>query len=357
MDKLRVLVVDDSALYRKILTEAVEATGIAAVLETASNGVTALERLAKGTFEIVLLDVIMPEMDGIQTLRHIKRNYPQIDVIMISGMGGDNAAVTVEALEFGAMDFIVKPSGSDQATNLEFIKGYLKALFNQIRIKKRTSSQRTVPSETRKSPQLPSGTKSEPLTGVDLILVAASTGGPKALDVLFSGLPAGLKQPVLVVQHMPPDFTKVLAESLSRKSRIPVIEGRDNEPIVPGRIVIAPGGFHLTIQCGNDGNRFLKLNDGPTVNGVKPAADVLFNSAAEFYRGKNILTIVMTGMGNDGTQGIGVLKQHCRCYCIAQDEKSCVVFGMPKRVIDAGYSDETLALGDIAGRIGQLTLN
>lgn len=359
MEKLKVLVVDDSAVYRRILTEAVEATGLGLVQHAASNGVIALERLAQKQYDIVLLDVMMPEMDGIETLRLIKKDYPGTDVIMISGIGEGNVAVTVEALEIGALDFIVKPSGADASSNLEFIKSFLQSLFTQIQLKKCAAG--VSASDTLPPPQTtvrrPVETTSPPKVktlGFDIVLIAASTGGPKALEVLCGGLPANLAVPVLIVQHMPPDFTRVLAESLDKKSAIKVNEGRESDPILPGRVVIAPGGHHLAVKRQEGGRQFLMLDDGPTVNGVKPAADVLFKSAAAAYRGMRVLAVVLTGMGNDGTQGVADLKQQCRCYCLTQNETSCVVYGMPKRVLEAGLSDESLDIREIAERIRQL---
>lgn len=366
MDKLKILIADDTIVYRKILTEAVESTGLASVERTASNGLLLLEWMKQlSHVDVVLLDVFMPELDGIETLKVIKKDFPSTDVIMISGGGTDNAQVTVEALELGAVDFILKPTGDSTEKNMEKIKTQLHSILAQITIKKMAASARASNQTTSsKAAPIPPLTKLEtPVIkndcrkglwhGADLILIASSTGGPSALDVVVGGLSQNIGKPVLIVQHMPPDFTKVLAQSLDKKSSLAVSEGRQGDVLSNNHVILAPGGFHMVLT-NKDNAKSINLLDTPHVNGVRPAADVLFKSVADHFEGKNILVVILTGMGNDGLQGIVDLRKKCNCYCITQSEATCVVYGMPRCAYEAGVSNEVTDLDNIASRIAQV---
>jgi two-component system chemotaxis response regulator CheB len=363
-DKLRVLIVDDSLIYRKILTAAVEAGGLATAVQTASNGVIALERLTQQHFDVVLLDQLMPEMTGLETFTVIRDKYPDMAVIMISDCTKENASVTVRALEMGALDFILKPSDASPDRNMEIIKNHLHILFAQIKIKRSTANViKSSPgglgypeSGAIKNPAFGRERKKTRLKKVDLIVIAASTGGPVALEQICSLLTADIKQPVLVVQHMPAEFTRVLAESLAKKCLLPVSEGSEGAFAKDGEIIIAPGGYHMIIRESDDNRRQIRLEETGYVNGVRPAADVLFRSIADVYSGMDILAVVLTGMGSDGTAGIRELKQKCNCYCITQSEATCIIYGMPKSVRDAGFSDEEVDLENIAKRMQQIAL-
>lgn len=367
--KLKVLIVDDSLVYRKILTEAVEETGLGQVVHTASNGEIALERLEQSRIDVVLLDVYMPDIDGIETLDIIKKRYPEKPVIMISSGGTDSAELTVKALEMGAMDFILKPSDEDLEKNRQRIKSYLHILFAQILTKRYSEAfrgrmeataaaiphKRKKPDKTKRDkpgkPLMNRGDKKVRLDEVDIILIASSAGGPVALEKIFGQLPSKMNAPILVVQHMPPTFTKMLAQTLNRKSKITIEEGTAGDKIEPNKAFLAPGGTHMVVKEKNCTNMVIDLEDTPQVHGVRPAADVLFSSVAKAYRGRNVLVIILTGMGSDGAQGVKELKAHSNCYCITQSEESCVVYGMPKSVYEAGLSDEVANIDKIAGRI------
>lgn len=359
MEKLRVLIVDDSIVYRRILMAAVEATGVAAAVQTASNGVLALERLELQAFDVVLLDVNMPELDGMETLHRIRAAYPEVAVIMVSSTGLENAQVTMRALEAGALDFIVKPLEEDYERNLKILSDHLKVLFAQIRIRNYERKGPVRP-ETPRAAAAPPASVSRPavkLSGVDLILIASSTGGPMALEQIFEGFEPGFAKPILVVQHMPPDFTKVFAQNLNRKSVLKVIEGRPGDVVRAGQAIVAPGGYHMTVRPGEHAHLVVELDQTPLVRGVRPAADVLFKSVANCYQGSRILAVVLTGMGSDGTDGVAELKKRCQCYCITQSEASCVVYGMPRSVVEAGLSDETADISMMAGRIQEIVRN
>jgi two-component system chemotaxis response regulator CheB len=363
-DKLKVLIVDDSLIYRKILAAAVDSTGLATASQTASNGVIALERLAQQHFDVVLLDQLMPELTGLETLAVIKDKYPDLAVIMISDCTKENATVTVRALEMGALDFILKPSDASPDRNMEIIKNHLHILFAQVKIKRSTANvtkslvrdHGRQESEPSKKPAFARDRKKTKLKKVDLTVIATSTGGPVALEQICSLLTPDIKKPILVVQHMPPEFTRVLAESLSRKCLLPVSEGSEGAPVNDGEIVIAPGGYHMVVRGLDDCRRIIRLEETAFVNGVRPAADVLFRSVADTYSGMDILAVILTGMGNDGTAGVNELKQKCNCYCITQSEATCTIYGMPKSICDAGLSDETVDLENIAKRMQQIAL-
>lgn len=395
MEKIKVIVADDSNVYREILIRAVKETGMADVLCDVSNGRIVVNWLKYETADVVLLDVFMPEMDGLEALKIIKRDYPNIDVIMISSNSLHSADLTMEALNNGAVDFILKPSDSDCEKSVEIIKTHLQTLFMQIIQKKSAngsddkkndvkkeinkkeknrkeldkkdagSKKSDVDNNTSKENKSMSFNKSKSIeieakivnrfdpkkfTNVDLILVASSTGGPSALDKVFSSFESDFNVPILVVQHMPPKFTRSLSESLDKKCKISVKEGRDNDLVKNGQVIIAPGGYHMIVKR-EGGNLVIKTETTPYVNGVRPSADVLFKSVADVCENKNILVVVLTGMGSDGKDGIMQLKQKCNCYCITQSEKSCVVYGMPKSVYQSGLSDEMIDLNDISKRI------
>jgi len=395
LEKIKVIVADDSNVYREILIRAVKETDMADVLCDVSNGRAVVNWIKYETADVVLLDVFMPEMDGLEALKIIKRDYPNVEVIMISSNNLHSADLTLEALNNGAVDFILKPSESDWEKSIEIIKTHLKTLFMQIMQKKSANSvddkkngdkkeinkkdrnrkeldkkdtgneKSDIDSDTLKEIQSMILSKSRPkeiksefvnkfdpkkFTSVDLILVASSTGGPSALDKVFSSFDSDFNVPVLVVQHMPPKFTQSLSESLDKKCKISVKEGRDNDLVKNGQVIIAPGGYHMVVKR-EGGNLVVKTETTPYVNGVRPSADVLFKSVAEVCENKNILVVVLTGMGSDGKDGIIHLKQKCNCYCITQSEKSCVVYGMPKSVNQSGLSDEMIDLDDISKRI------
>ena len=354
---------DDSVICRRILSDAVENTELGKVKYTASNGENAIEWLKQQDIDVVLLDTVMPGMSGIDTLKNIKVQFPDIEVIMVNSGAPDSSNLMIQAIKQGAADFIVKPSEADPNKNIEKLTGQLKTFFAQIKVKKYSSPQESKAS-TKKEVMVAfeqninitrnDNAKKVLLGGAELIVIASSTGGPEALEVVCSQFSYSLCKPVLVVQHMPPDFTKVLAESLDRKCPMMVSEAKDGDLIIDGQIIIAPGGLHMIVDVSEKLHKLVRLVDTPFVNGVKPSADVLFSSIAKAYEGKNILVVILTGMGNDGTKGVEELKRRCNCYCITQSEETCVVYGMPRCVYDMGLSDEVVDIKGISKRIEQI---
>lgn len=382
VEKLRGLVVDDTVVYRKILTRAVENTGLCEVVKTAPNGSIALEWLEQKAFDVVLLDVFMPQLDGIESLKRIKQQYPHIEVIMISSHGAESVKNTVKALELGALEFVLKPTQGNAERNIETITRMLKVLFAQIQIKKMgrlrseavsagTGTGGTEPRKTTlvanqsqitesvnhteiadklRAGKIPASRKKSTFHEADLILIASSTGGPVALEKVLSQLQEPLKVPMLIVQHMPKNFTRVLAQSLNQKSGLHIVEAEENMLIEPGKVIIAAGGYHMVAEE-KDGKKRVKLLETEYVNGVRPAADVLFSSLTQPYQNQRILVVVLTGMGTDGTKGVAKLAEETQVYTLTQSEDTCVVYGMPRSLDENGLTDESLDLDLIAARI------
>lgn len=380
MRKLNVMIVDDSVLFRKFLSDAVEKTDVAIVQAVAADGNECLSILKQKTPDVVLLDINMPGMNGIDVLRSIKEGHEDIIVIMISSADNSDNALTVTALQIGALDFISKPKGNDWQRNMFSITSYLKVLFNYIIINKyyslssrgiaanvdkakiekekpTASKQLKIEKESGVTPVTSNNERQEAKFKIDLVLIASSTGGPKALYDVCSKLPADLGVPVLIVQHMPADFTSIFANSLNNISKLEVSEAKDGDIPKAGRIYIAKGGKHMTVAKSPSNAMMIKLEDTPTVNGVRPAADVLFKSVADEFSNLNLLAVVLTGMGKDGTEGLRKLKDNAQCYCITQSERTCAVYGMPKSVYEANLSDEVLDIQDIASGIIRRVMN
>lgn len=351
MEKLKVLIVDDSMVYRNILKRAVEDTEMGSVLNTAPNGEIALEWLSQKEFDVVLLDIFMPGLSGIEVLKIIKKTYPNIGVVMVSSEEAGDANVTLKALEMGALDFILKPTGNNAKTNAETMKNIIKAVFAQLIVNRNIN--KTINKSIEAPIKNPEGNiyKREYFNKADLILIASSTGGPAALKTLFSSINGKINKPVLIVQHMPAQFTKSLAKSLNEGSKLFIKEGEMGELLRNGCAFIAPGGFHMRVTSIESGEKVITIDKSEYVNGVRPAADILFKSVAKEYKQKNILVIILTGMGEDGTEGVRELKKNCNCYCVTQSEESCVVYGMPKSICEEGLSNETVHIKDIGSKI------
>ena len=367
--KIKVLIADDTALYRKILSMAVEKIESAEVIGTASDGIQALDILKNKSADLVLLDVCMPRMDGIEALKEIHKLYTGTTVVMLSGVTTADADTTVEALEIGALEFIPKPKTRSLDESMNLLSHELTRIVRLIKIRKisaRISSNQATKTE---KPAVGRPVVDRPTfvprpsnrfihfeATRSLVVIGVSTGGPNALNQLMSKMPKQLGCPILIVQHMPPFFTASLASFLSKKSGLMVKEAEPGETIRPDCIYIAPGGKHMVLekQPAAGGYR-LSMNEDPPVNSCRPAVDVLFNSVAEQFSG-SILSIILTGMGEDGTEGVARLKRTPNCYSIAQDEASCVVYGMPRAAVERGVIDEVLPLDQIASRVSELIL-
>lgn len=352
----RVLVVDDTAVFRRIVSEALAALPGVEVVGTASNGRQAMSRIAALQPDLITLDIEMPEMNGIEALEAMGAAGMKAGVVMLSSLTVRGGEMTVRALELGAFDFITKPEGGTTAANLVHLRARLQPIVQaferrrEIRSILRGDSPEARPVNTM--PAAPPAAISDrrmPRTGPPLVLIGVSTGGPAALGKLIPALPADLGAPVFIVQHMPPLFTKPLAASLDKKSALHVKEAEDGETAQPNWVYIAPGGKQMKIDQGAKGEIVTRITDDPPENGCRPAVDYLFRSAALRFPGRSIAAI-LTGMGNDGAGGLRMLKRG-GCIAIAQDEASCVVFGMPREAILTGVVDTVAPLDAIAAAI------
>jgi two-component system chemotaxis response regulator CheB len=367
MPKIRVLVVDDAVVVRKLLSELLSSDAEIEVAATAANGKLALAKMPVVAPDLMILDVEMPEMDGLSTLTELRKTWPTLPVIMFSSHTQAGAAITLEALHRGATDFVAKPSvSSGQTQGLDSVRDQLvsriKALCRHLRDHSTGNrpaitmpvgtSARTVPSATAKAPT-PGTTALAPRLHrgqVDIIAIGVSTGGPNALAEVIPHLPRELPVPVVIVQHMPPLFTRMLAERLSEKSHLQVVEAEQGMPLAAGRAVIAPGDWHMLVERAEHGMK-LRLNQTPPENSCRPAVDPLFRSVAETC-GANVLAVVMTGMGQDGTRGAQMIRE-AGGYIIAQDEASSVVWGMPGSIVRSGLADQVLPLSQLASEISK----
>ncbi len=360
------LVVDDSVVVRKIVTDVLSRDPDIEVVGTAVNGKVALAKLEQLAPDLVTMDIEMPEMDGIEAVKQIRRIRPRLPIIMFSTLTERAAQATFDALSAGANDYVTKPA------NVGSVARSMESVRDQLVPRIRALTGRG-PAPLHPPAQLggpPSSPASTPATGAStaralpvaapavrkaarVLVVGSSTGGPAALARLLPLLPASLPVPVLVVQHMPPVFTQQFATRLDRLCPLRVVEATADVPLVPGTVHIAPGDFHLTAVAPRGGGApRTHLGQGAPESFCRPAVDVLFRSAVEAYDGA-VLAVVLTGMGADGRQGAGVVRG-AGGRVIAQDQASSVVWGMPGAVTQAGYADEVLPLADVAGAVLRL---
>jgi two-component system, chemotaxis family, protein-glutamate methylesterase/glutaminase len=338
---ISVLVVDDSALVRRVVTEALAEDPDIRVMGTAPNGQLALAKIAQLGPDLVTLDLEMPVMDGLATLRALRRTHPKLPVIMFSTLTVTGATSTLDALAAGASDYVTKPSNTGSfAASRRNIKDQLIPRIHALCARPGTPAPVRPPAAT--APRPPAARSSR----IDAIAIGCSTGGPDAMSRVVSGLPGDLPVPVLVVQHMPALFTKMFAQRLDRGTPLHVVEAEDAMPVEPGVIYVAPGNQHLEVARRGAGV-VARLHDGPPENSCRPAVDVLFRSVAEVY-GPATLALVLTGMGQDGRRGCERLRE-AGAEIAVQDEASSVVWGMPGAVVGADLAHRVLPLDDVAG--------
>jgi two-component system, chemotaxis family, protein-glutamate methylesterase/glutaminase len=350
-EKKRVLVVDDSVVVRKILSETIAQDRDLEVVGTAFNGRVALNKYASLKPDIVLLDIEMPEMNGLETVRELRKIDQRIPIVMFSSLTDHGAAATLEAITLGATDYFTKPNGADLSNSMEVIS---RELIPRLRALCHLPDVLIRPVRTEKAAQPPAvmpprATSSVP---VKIVAIGLSTGGPDALAQLLPTLPASFPVPLLIAQHMPPIFTSQLATRLTAKSSMPVRECVSGEPVMPGCAVIAPGDFHMVVSL-ESGVVRLRTHQGAKENFCRPSVDVLFRSIAQIY-GAAALAVILTGMGQDGFKGCEMLRGLGAQIC-AQDEASSVVWGMPGFVARAGLADKVLPLQQIGPALVRAT--
>ena len=385
----KILIIDDSALMRRVISDIIKKDDRFEISDIAMDGVQGLDLLVQknDSYDIVLLDIMMPRMDGLEVLRNINRYRINCKVIVMSALVKEGEKETILALEMGAVDFVSKPSIRNHAVEkASFEERLIHSLNSAIYSGRmpsgtiasaRETATGTSPAARATSTARSSAMRKMPAKGVSggarspvsgltvsgqrtinrtfdkpnkLLAIASSTGGPRTLKEIIPKLPKGLDAPVILVQHMPAGFTRSLAERLNELSEITVKEAANEEPLKKGCVYIAPGGTQLRVSKAQDGSPMFRITDDPPVGGLKPCANLMYESLKETSF-QSITCVVLTGMGADGTEGIKSLSKSKKIHVIAQDEPTSVVYGMPRAVAEAGLSDEILPLDDIAGAI------
>jgi two-component system chemotaxis response regulator CheB len=333
---------------RKIIGDILSADPNIEVVGRARNGDEALLRLRDASPDVVTLDMEMPGKNGLDVLREIMA-IKSVSVVMVSSLTKEGANVTMQALDAGAVDFVTKPSGTI-SLDMDKVGDELrdKVIAASRASVHNAASARWAPDSGLKTPTATPSSRHDIRHKPELLVIAASTGGPNALQEVIPALRADFPLPVLIVQHMPPGFTSSFALRLNERSELTVLEGCDGMPIRKGVVVVAPGGYHLVVE--KKGRELVcRLTETPPVRSVRPAADVLFKSVAEVVGG-SVVALVLTGMGKDGLDGTRLLRSK-GAYVIAESKETCVIFGMPGSVVEAGLVDEVLPLYSIAAGV------
>jgi two-component system chemotaxis response regulator CheB len=338
--RLRVLVVDDSVVIRRLVTEALAADPQIEVVGIAQNGQIAVDRVKELNPDAVTMDIEMPVMNGIEAVRMLRRTHPRLPIVMFSTLTERGASATLDALAAGASDYVTKPSNVGSfAESQQNIRDQLIP-----KLKALTGTRRAAGTPRMPIPD-PAAAPRRTRTGpYNVLTIGSSTGGPDALARVLPALPADLSVPIVVVQHMPPLFTRLLAQRLGQSCRVSVVEAEEGEPLVAGKVMIAPGGQHLTVRR-QGASVVAHLTEDPPENFCRPSVDVLFRSVASLY-GDRVLAVVLTGMGRDGAAGAKVIRD-AGGDVVAQDEATSVVWGMPGAVAMTGQADRILALDRI----------
>ena len=349
--RVRLMIVDDSVSVRNLVTRVLREEPWIEIVGTASDGAEAIRRIPDLKPDVLTLDVEMPNMNGLEALKEIHKRWPAIVVIMFSTLTETGAGATVDALMHGASDYVCKtpPPGCTDSAQARLHRELVPRIRQFFALSQPAASRAPV---IRVAQPVPVRAIVAPVprsaARCRVIAIGVSTGGPSALSVVIPMLPQNLAIPVLIVQHMPPMFTRCLAERLNGTAKIPVCEAAQNMPVQGGRVYIAPGGFHMTVR-GSSGREYIALNEDPPENSCRPAVDVLFRSVNAVY-GKSALAAILTGMGQDGLRGAEMLKKSGACI-VAQDEVSSVVWGMPGVVARAGIADAVVGLSALVPEI------
>ncbi len=360
---LKVLVVDDTVVYRKVVSDILKEIPGIEVVGIANNGRIALAKIDRLKPNLLILDIEMPEMNGLEVLSHIKKEGLDIGAIMLSTLTKQGGEITMKSLELGAFDFITKPQEGNLRENRDRLKNIfipmLKAFKRRVEIRNILKGKRTPETgsndirgfrESADVVQRINTHGKRKKSKSKIVAIGISTGGPNALSKMLPELPGDLNVPILVVQHMPPIFTKSLAMNLNLKCKLEVREAGDGEPIQANTIFIAPGGKQMKVAVGlGDSDMIIRITDDPPENSCKPSVDYLFRSIAKHYTGRNT-GVIMTGMGADGAESIKLMKENGSTI-IAQNEATCVVYGMPKEPINAGIADVISPLNKISEEI------
>ena len=368
--KKNILVVDDSALMRRVICDIINSDSNFQAKDTCKDGLEAYERLKTTTYDGVVLDVNMPRMDGLQLLEKLQEDNIKANVIMVSTLTTKDAEVTILALERGAIDFVTKPTAIAEAKGEDFKKKVLEVLNAVLNSRQFTRPVRTTTSAARTARTTDAGSSAlrpgaqdtvKPSVAANftrlkatgknkLVALACSTGGPKALQSVIPFLPKNLDAPMVLVQHMPAGFTKSMADRLNEVSPIAVKEAEDGDKLEKGHIYVAPGGKHMEVVKCADGSHKISLNNMPAIGGLRPCANITYDSLSKSGFDE-IVCVVLTGMGADGTNGILSLGHHKPIHVISQSAETCIVYGMPKAIEESGVVDEVVPLEKVAETI------
>jgi two-component system chemotaxis response regulator CheB len=342
-ERIRALVVDDSVIIRRLVTHALGEDPQVEVVGSAANGAIALKMIPLVRPHVVTLDIEMPEMDGLETLRHIRKLYPSLIVIMFSTLSERGAAVTLEALTLGANDYVTKVANSGSLDqSMARLRSELVPKFKQFfSLGPEPTPQPVVRTPVTNGTGIPRIATFKPRIACQAVAIGVSTGGPPALATLVPMIPADFRQPIFIVQHMPPVFTRLLAERLQTLTKLRVREAAEGMVVEPGNVYIAPGDYHMKI-IRKGTSIVVTLDQAEPENSCRPAVDVLFRSVAQVYGG-GAMAVILTGMGRDGLRGIEQMRAQ-GSYVVAQDEASSVVWGMPGAVVTAGLADSIVDL-------------
>jgi two-component system, chemotaxis family, protein-glutamate methylesterase/glutaminase len=347
---IRVLIADDAVVVRRLLTAVIDEDPALEVVGIAPNGAIAVTKVEQLQPDIITLDIEMPEMDGLQALAAIRKIDRRVPIIMFSTLTERGAAATLEALSLGASDYITKPAnvGSISAA-MDHVRRELLPRIKALCAARDEAGRRPVgASPSRRAPAQVAASRT---AAIDVVAIGASTGGPVALATVLAALPADLRVPVVVTQHMPPVFTRLLGQRIDATAALRVREAADGDVLEPGLVLIAPGDFHMTFRRGA-ATVTARLDQSDPVNFCRPAVDVMFASLAEVFGG-NVLAVMLTGMGHDGRDGTAALKQR-GAVVVAQDEASSVVWGMPGAVVTAGLADAVVTIDQVGPLIARL---
>ena len=353
---IRVLIVDDSAVIRGLISKSLEQEPEIIVAGTAMNGERALSWMRTNPVDVVILDVEMPVMDGLTALQRIQCDFPDVPVIMASGLTSQGAKTTVKALSLGAVGCVAKPQTASAAESIRVLSRELVMMIKAVAGKRSSTTQAVTPSASLRTEALAASPASTPLfkrnikfyKQPEVLVIGTSTGGPKALAELMPQIPVDFPMPILIVQHMPPGFTEILASHIQKDSGRITVEAKHDQPLESNKTYVAPGGSHMLIGEKN-GQKVTLINQAPPEHFCRPSVNPLFRTAAEHY-GSATLAVMLTGMGEDGIEGSHEVAR-VGGTIIAQDEASSVVWGMPAAVVMAGLADKVLPLSEIAAEI------